>query len=97
MKKKEFIEHYNNILNCPIEKYPENLDYLKNEVQQLADIDKISYPSALDKIYSVFFNQYFDADPDDNNFREIKTATVNLSFLRLFEGDVQQRRLREEY
>ncbi len=88
MKKKEFIEHYNNILNCPsIGKYPEKEDYLKNEIQQLADIDKISYQLALDKIYSVFYRQYLEADPDDN---EIETATVNLLFLRCLEGKEHQ-------
>ena len=87
MKKKEFIEHYNNILNCPyIGKYPEKEDYLKNEIQQLADIDKISYQLALDKMYGIFlsqyFDQYFDADHDDNNFREIQKATLNLIVLK---------------
>ena len=56
MTKKELIKHYNNILHCPdLEKYPEKEDYLKKEIQQLADIDKISYQSALAKIHDVFF------------------------------------------
>ena len=56
MTKKELIKHYNNILHCPdLEKYPEKEDYLKKEIQQLADIDKISYQLALAKIHDVFF------------------------------------------
>ena len=92
MTNKEFTKHYLNILNCPYTsfwifgKYSEKEDYLKNEIQQLADIDKISYPLALEKIYSVFFNQYLDTDLDDSNFKKIENATINLSFLRHFEG-----------
>ena len=57
MKKKEFIEHYINIFNFPdIGKHPEKEDYLKNEIQQLADIDKISYQLALDKMYGIFLS-----------------------------------------
>lgn len=87
MNKKEFIEHYNNILHCPdIVKHPEKEDYLKNEIQQLADIDKISYLLALDKMYGIFlsqyFDQYFDANHDDNNFRETQKATLNLIVLK---------------
>ena len=98
MKKKEFIEHYINIFNFPdIGKHPEKEDYLKDEIQKLADIDKISYSLALDKTYDVFFSQYLETDLDDNNFKDIKKATVNLLFLKCLEGDVQQRRLREEH
>ena len=97
MNRKEFtehyIEHYINILHCPsIGKYPEKEDYLKNEIQQLADIDKISYPLALDKIYSVFFRQCqcLDAGPDSNNLgeieRDIKKAIINLLSLKRLEG-----------
>ena len=83
MNRKEFAKHYNNILNFPsIVKYPEKEDYLKNKIQQIADIDKIPYSLALDKIYSVFFSQYLETDLDDNNSREIKTATTNLLFLK---------------
>lgn len=87
MKKKEFIEHYNNILNLPdIRKHPEKEDGLKDEIQKLADIDKISYPLALDKIYNVFFTKYLWTDPDDSNFRDIEKAIINLSLLRHLKG-----------
>lgn len=52
MTRKEFIESYNNILNFPsLGIYPEKEDCLKSEIQRLADIDKISYPLVLNKIY----------------------------------------------
>ena len=87
MNRKEFTKHYLNILNCPsIGKYPEKEDYLKNEIQQLADIDKISYSLALDKICDAFFGRYLWTDFDNNNFKDIETATVNLLFLRCLEG-----------
>ena len=94
MTKKELIKHYNNILHCPdLEKYPEKEDYLKKEIQQLADIDKISYPLALDRIHDVFFSQYLEFsrqylknDLDDNNFKDIKKAIINLLFLKRLEG-----------
>ena len=87
MNRKEFTKHYINIFNFPdIGKHPEKEDYLKDEIQKLADIDKTSYPLALDKIYDVFFSQYFDqyfdADHDDNNFREVQKATLNLIVLK---------------
>lgn len=83
MTKKEFNKHYNNILHCPdLEKYPEKEDYLKNEIQQLADIDKISYQLALDRIHDVFLW----TDPNDNNFRELEIAINNLLFLKRLEG-----------
>ena len=44
-----------------------------------------------------FFSQYLETDLDDNNFKDIEKATVNLLFLKCLEGDVQQRRLREEH
>ena len=38
MTRKEFKKHYINILHCPdVEKCQEKEDYLKNEIQQLAD------------------------------------------------------------
>ena len=84
---KEFTKHYNNILKFPkLGIYPEKEDCLKSEIQRLADIDKISYPLALDKIYSIFLSQYLEADPDDSNFRDIQKATVNLLFLKELEG-----------
>ena len=98
MTRKEFIEHYNNILNFPdlgiYSKKADGLkddiqklaDGLKDEIQKLADIDKISYPLALDKIYSVFFSQYLETDPDDSNFKDIEKATNNLLFLSVMEG-----------
>ena len=95
MTKKEFTKHYNNILNCPsIGKYPaEKEGYLKNEIQQLADIDKISYQLALDKMYGIFLSQYLEfshryvwTDLDDSNFKDIKKVIINLLFLKRLEG-----------
>ena len=83
MPRKEFTKHYNNILNCPsIGKYLEKEDYLKDEIQRLADIDKIPYRVALDRIYNVFLW----TDPNDSNFRELEIAMNNLVFLRCLEG-----------
>ena len=91
MNKKEFTKHYINILHCPdLEKYPERTYDLKDEIQRLADIDKISYSLALSKICDAFLSQYLhdlDADPDGSNFRQIETATNNLVFLRCSEGE----------
>ena len=87
MNKKEFTKHYINILHCPdLEKYPERTYDLKDEIQQLSDIDKIPYRVALNKIYSVCFRQYSEADPDSNYFRDTQKATINLSFLIYLEG-----------
>lgn len=87
MTRKEFIEHYNNILNFPdLRIHQERMYDLHDEIQRLADIDKISYPSALDKIFSVCFRQYLEADRDSNYFRDTQKATINLSFLIYLEG-----------
>ena len=94
MTKKELIKHYDNILHCPdLEKHPEKEDYLKKEIQQLADIDKISYQLALAKIHDVFFGRYLEfshrylwTDLDDNNFKDIKKVIINLLFLKRLEG-----------
>ena len=87
MKKKEFIKHYINIFNFPdIGKYPAKQYDLHDEIQRLADIDKIPYPLYLDKICDAFSMQYVETDFDDNDFKKIETASINLSFLRYLEG-----------
>lgn len=86
MTKKEFTKHYINILNFPsLGIYPEKRYELADEIQRLADIDKIPYRVALSTICDAFFSQYLWTDPDDSNFKEIEKATCNLSFLRYLE------------
>lgn len=69
MTKKEFIKHYSSILNFPnLEIHPERTDDLKDEIQRLADIYKIPYRVAIEKIGSAFLRQSLETDPDDNNF-----------------------------
>ena len=91
MTKKEFTKHYNNILNFPsLGKYPEERYDLHDEIQRLADIDKISYPLYLNKICWEFDRKYLETDPADNNSKKIETASTNLFFLRSMEGlDIQ--------
>ena len=87
MNRKEYIKHYVNVLNCPnLGIHPEKEDYLKNEIKQLADIDNISYPLALSTIRNDFLMQYLETDFDDNDFKKIETASMNLSFLKRLEG-----------
>lgn len=86
MTKKEFIKHYNNIMNFPdIGIHPEKRYELANEIQRLADIDKIPYRIALHKICDAFFSQYLWIGVDDSNLKEIEKAICNLSFLRYLE------------
>lgn len=82
MTRKEFIKRYSNILNFPdVRKYPARRYELEHEIKRLADIDKMPYRVALEKIGSVFLKQCLEADPDDNNLRELETATLNLRIL----------------
>ena len=88
MTNKEFTKHYLNILNFPdLGIYPERRYDLHDEIQRLADIDKISYHFALNKICSIFSRQYdLETEHDDINYKKIETASTNLFFLRAMEG-----------
>lgn len=83
MNKKQFKEHYLNILNSSsIENIIERQKYVSAEVQALADIDGISFGKALEKLIYIFIDQYFKED-DEKVAERLQKVTSDLMMLNL--------------
>lgn len=81
MTEKEFTKHYLNILNSlSIENIIERQKYVSAEVQALADIDGISFGKALEKLMSIFIDQYFKED-DEKVAEQLQKAASGLMMM----------------
>ena len=83
MTKKQFKEHYLKILNSSvIEDFEEKEKIFRTEIQALADIDGISFEEALEKIESIFIDQYFQEN-DEKVAEQLQNAASELMMMEL--------------
>lgn len=83
MTKKQFKEHYLKILNSSvIEDFEEKEKIFRTEIQALADIDGISFEEALEKIESIFIDQYFQEN-DEKVAEQLQNAASGLMMMEL--------------
>lgn len=83
MTEKQFKEHYLKILNSSsIEDVERREKNIRTEVQALADIDGISFETALGKIESIFIDQYFQED-DEKVAEQLKMAASGLMMMEM--------------
>lgn len=78
MTEKQFKEHYLKILNgAAIKDFEEREKIFRTEIQALADIDGISFETALGKIESIFVDQYFQEN-DEKVAEQLQKAASGL-------------------
>ena len=83
MTEKKFKEHYLKILNSSvIEDFEEKEKIFRTEIQALADIDGISFEEALEKIESIFIDQYFQEN-DEKVAEQLQNAASGLMMMKL--------------
>ena len=83
MTKKQFKEHYLKILNSSvIEDFEEKEKIFRTEIQALADIDGISFEEALEKIESIFIDQYFQEN-DEKVAEQLQNAASSLMMMEM--------------
>ena len=83
MTKKQFKEHYLEILNSSvIEDFEEKEKIFRTEIQALADIDGISFEEALEKIESIFIDRYFQEN-DEKVAEQLQNAASGLMMMEL--------------
>lgn len=83
MTEKQFKEHYLKILNSSsIEDVERREKNIRTEVQALADIDGISFETALGKIESIFIDQYFQED-DEKVAEQLQMAASGLMMMEM--------------
>lgn len=83
MTEKQFKEHYLKILNSSsIEDVERREKNIRTEVQALADIDRISFETALGKIEFIFIDQYFQED-DEKVAEQLQMAASGLMMMEM--------------
>ena len=83
MTEKQFKEHYLKILNISVIEYFEEKEKIfRTEIQALADIDGISFEEALEKIESIFIDQYFQEN-DEKVAEQLQNAASGLMMMEL--------------
>lgn len=83
MTEKQFKEHYLKILNSSvIEDFEEKEKIFRTEIQALADIDGISFEEALEKIESIFIDQYFQEN-DEKVAEQLQNAVSSLMMMEM--------------
>lgn len=82
IKNGKFKEHYLKILNSSvIEDFEEKEKIFRTEIQALADIDGISFEKALEKIESIFIDQYFQEN-DEKVAEQLQNAASCLMIMK---------------
>ena len=83
MTEKQFKEHYLKILNgAATEDFEEKEKIFRTEIQALADIDGISFEEALEKIESIFIDQYFQEN-DEKVAEQLQSAVSSLMMMEM--------------
>ena len=83
MTEKEFTKHYLKILNSSsIEDVEQREKTIRTEIQSLADIDGISFEKALEKIESIFIDQYLQEN-DEKVAEQLQNAASSLMMMEM--------------